>query len=143
MANDKVGRPGFRPLHPGTVLRHDLEALGMSQEAFAEHIGVTRQTVNAIIAGRSSLTAETAAKVARAIGGSTQFWMNMQTAHDAWDAERRPGLSRIKRIKAAPSVFAKSALSGQFAKPGASLRKVALPGEQRAAGRGSLKPGAR
>jgi antitoxin HigA-1 len=94
-----AGRPGFRPLHPGAVLRHDLEALGLTQEAFAEHIGVSRQTVSAIISGRSRLTVEIACRISKAIGGSAQFWMNLQTAHDVWQAERTPAVKSIKRVR--------------------------------------------
>ena len=59
MATDlPAGPSGFRPTHPGVVLRLDLEAIGATQEAFADHIGVTRQTISAILSGRSSMTVE-------------------------------------------------------------------------------------
>jgi antitoxin HigA-1 len=100
MATDfPAGRPGFRPTHPGVILRHDIEALGVTQEAFADHIGVTRQTISAIIAGRSKLTTELACKISQAIGGSPQFWANCQTAHDVWQIEREPKVAAIKKIK--------------------------------------------
>ena len=99
-ADSPAGRPGFRPTHPGLVLRHDIEALGLTQEAFADHIGVTRQTVSAIIAGRSRLTVEIACRVSKAVGGTAQFWMNLQTAHDVWQTERTPAIKTIKRVRA-------------------------------------------
>ncbi len=99
--DEPAGRPGFRPLHPGAILRHDLSALGISQENFAGHIKVSRQTINAIITGRSKLTADLAAKISRSVGGSTQFWLNLQTGHDAWQADRHPEVRTIKRVKAA------------------------------------------
>lgn len=101
--DEPAGRPGFRPLHPGAVLRHDLAALGISQENFAGHINVSRQTISAILAGRSKLSAELAAKISRSVGGSTLFWLNLQTAHDAWGADREPDLHLIRRVKAAKS----------------------------------------
>lgn len=101
--DEPAGRPGFRPLHPGAVLKHDLTALGISQENFAGHINVSRQTVSAILAGRSKLSAELAAKISRSIGGSTLFWLNLQTAHDAWAADRAPEVRMIRRVKVAKS----------------------------------------
>jgi antitoxin HigA-1 len=98
--DEPAGRPGFRPLHPGAILRHDLAALGISQENFAVHINVSRQTVSAILAGRSKLSAELAAKISRSIGGSTLFWLNLQTAHDAWAADREPQVRLIQRVNA-------------------------------------------
>ena len=98
--DEPAGRPGFRPLHPGAVLKHDLAALGITQENFAAHINVSRQTISAIIAGRSKLSAELAAKISRSIGGSTLFWLNLQIAHDAWAADREPEVRLIRRVKA-------------------------------------------
>jgi antitoxin HigA-1 len=110
MATDlPAGRPGFRPTHPGVILRHDIEALGVTQEAFADHIGVTRQTISAVIAGRSKLTIELACKISHAIGGSPQFWANLQTAHDVWDIERKPKVAAIKKIR-----MSRSAMMGQY-----------------------------
>lgn len=94
-----AGRPGFRPSHPGAVLRRDLEALGATQEEFADHIGVSRQTISAVIAGRSGMSVELAVKVARAVGGETRFWTNLQTAYDAWDIEKKPGVVSIRKMK--------------------------------------------
>ena len=94
---EPAGRPGFQPTHPGIVLRGNLAAMGATQEAFADHIGVTRQTISAVLSGRSAMTVELAAKVARAIGGSTQFWVNMQAAHDVWAAEKTEAVHRITK----------------------------------------------
>ena len=95
-----AGRPGFRPAHPGRIIKRSVEALGMTIEAFADHIGKSRQTVHAIISGRSGVTADVAARLARAFGTSVQFWLNLQVNHDAWEAERAPGVLRVGRLKA-------------------------------------------
>lgn len=96
--NEPAGQPGFRPAHPGRILRRNLDALGMTQEAFAEHISVSRQTVSAIIAGRSGVTAEIAAKFGRAFNTTSQFWSAMQLNHDIWGAEQSPEVRAVKKV---------------------------------------------
>jgi antitoxin HigA-1 len=72
-ADKPAGRPGFRPVHPG---QRNIDALGMTVEAFAENIGTSRQTVHTIIAGRSALGAEMAVCLGRAFNVTPQFWLN-------------------------------------------------------------------
>jgi addiction module HigA family antidote len=103
MANDaRAGRPGFRPVHPGRILKRNIDALGMTVEAFADHIGTTRQTVHAIIAGRSAVREEMAVRLARAFETTPQFWLNLQTNHVVWEFERLQRLMRIRPVKGTP-----------------------------------------
>jgi antitoxin HigA-1 len=100
MANDTpAGRPGFRPVHPGRIIKRNIDALGITVEAFADHIGTSRQTVHAIIAGRSTVGPEMAVRLARAFNVSPQFWLNMQTNHSVWELERSQSLRRIRPLK--------------------------------------------
>jgi addiction module HigA family antidote len=95
MDTDKpVARPGYRPSHPGRIIKRNLDALGMTIEAFAEHIGTSRQTVHAIISGRSAVRAEMAVRLAQAFNTTSQFWLRMQINHDVWEFERRRTLIR-------------------------------------------------
>ena len=94
-----AGRPGFRPSHPGRIIRRDLDALQMTVEAFAAHIGVSRQTAHNVISGRHAVTPEMAARLGRAFKTSTTFWLNLQSAHDAWATEQLETVAQIKPIK--------------------------------------------
>ena len=94
-----AGRPGFQPSHPGRIIRRDLNALGMTIEAFAAHIGISRQTAHNVISGRHAVTPEMAAKLGRAFKTSTALWLNLQSAHDAWEAERLATVKCIKPIR--------------------------------------------
>jgi antitoxin HigA-1 len=99
MGNDEaVGRPGFRPVHPGLILKRNIGALNMTIEEFADHIDKSRQTVHAIIAGRTAVTADMAARLARAFNTSAQFWMNLQANHDVWEPERARNVTRIRPL---------------------------------------------
>jgi addiction module HigA family antidote len=78
------------PTHPGEILRLDvLPAMNVTQEKFGEMLGLSRQTVNHILAGRSPVSAETAVKLGALFGNAPQFWMNMQSAYDLWVAEQQ------------------------------------------------------
>ena len=45
---------------------------------FAKHIGVLPKTINEICRGKRGISAEMAMKLSKALGGSPQFWLNLQ-----------------------------------------------------------------
>ena len=71
------------PSHPGEVLREEfLSPLGLTQVAFAGHIGVSVQRINEIIRGKRGVTPETAWLFAQALDTTPEFWLNLQAAYD-------------------------------------------------------------
>ena len=93
MAGEKVeaaGPMGFQPKHPGVILASAIKTAGISKAALAEHLRVSRQTLYQILNGERGVTADVAVRLGRAFGNSSQFWLNLQVAHDAWAAEARP-----------------------------------------------------
>lgn len=73
----------FPPVHPGEVLRSEfLEPLGLSAYAVAAAIGVPRTRIERLARGETSVTADTALRLARWFGTTAEFWMNLQTAYD-------------------------------------------------------------
>ena len=71
------------PTHPGNMLLEEfLKPIGLTQSAFAEHIGVSFKRINEIVNGRRSITPETAWLFSQALGTTPQFWMNLQTTYD-------------------------------------------------------------
>jgi antitoxin HigA-1 len=87
------------PVHPGMVLQDELEELGITQAALAEHIGVLPKTINEICRGKRGISAETAMKLSQALGATPQFWLALQ---NNWELSRVPksSLKRIERIAA-------------------------------------------
>lgn len=109
MAEIVAGRPERQPTHPGKVLRDIvMPALvkgGMGVSAFADHLGVSRNTLHAILRSARAVSPDIAARLERSLGGSAAVWLNMQAAHDAWDSSRKPEVKAIKRLSiTAPSV---------------------------------------
>lgn len=89
------------PLHPGEVLREEfLVPLGLSPGALAKAMGVPRTRVERIAAESTSITADTALRLSKALGTSAQLWLNLQSRYDVETAERAIGkqLAKIKRV---------------------------------------------
>jgi addiction module HigA family antidote len=80
-------------IHPGVVLRDELEEIGISQTALAEHIGVLPKTINEICRGKRGISADMAMKLSQALGATPYFWLNLQ---NNWE------LSQIKTKKIKP-----------------------------------------
>jgi addiction module HigA family antidote len=66
------------PVHPGEVLKDELEEIELTQTALANHIGVLPKTINEICRGKRGISADMAMKLSKALGGSPQFWLNLQ-----------------------------------------------------------------
>ena len=79
------------PVHPGAILREELETRRLSGTALALKLRIPPQRVNDVIAGRRSLTAETALRLARYFGNDAAFWLNLQTAYDLAQVEATEG----------------------------------------------------
>jgi antitoxin HigA-1 len=89
-----------RPITPGAVLREDyLEPLRLTQQAVADTIGVDRTTLNEVLNARRGVTPEMALRLARAFGPAPQYWLNLQTAVDLYDAQHSPKAAAIAKIR--------------------------------------------
>ncbi len=78
-----------RPTAPGEVLREEfLAPQRLTQGDLAEKMGVPIQRINLLINERRAVTAETALLLAKALGTTPEFWMNLQAQCDLWDAQR-------------------------------------------------------
>ena len=77
------------PTHPGEILLEEfLKPLGITQVAFAEHIGVPVQRINELIRAKRGVSPDTAWLLSQALDTTPQFWVNLQTNFDL--ATNRP-----------------------------------------------------
>ena len=71
------------PVHPGEVLLEEfLEPLDLSQYRLAKEIRVPTRRINEIVHGARAVSADTALRLARYLGTSERFWMNLQAQWD-------------------------------------------------------------
>jgi addiction module HigA family antidote len=79
------------PIHPGRILRRELAARGMSANRLALALRVPSGRITSILNGKRAISADTALRLARHLGTSARFWMNLQTRYDLTVAERDHG----------------------------------------------------
>ena len=75
------------PIHPGRILRSEIEESGLSANALALALRVPANRLTEILHARRAITADTAMRLARFFGTSAQFWMNLQTNYELQVAE--------------------------------------------------------
>ena len=74
------------PSHPGEVLKElYLNPLGLTSYVLAKRIHVPRTRIERLVKGDTSLTADTAMRLAKVFGTTAEYWMNLQRA---WDLAR-------------------------------------------------------
>lgn len=77
-----------KPTHPGEILRLEfMMPLGISQTALAKRLGWTQPKVNDIVNERRGITPQTAIVLGMAFCTTPEFWLNLQTACDLWEAK--------------------------------------------------------
>ncbi len=90
-------------IHPGEVLLEEfLVPLGISQNALARATSVPPRRINEIVLGKRGITADTAVRLAAALGTSERFWLNLQSSYELEEVHRVLGYlpSRIVRLAA-------------------------------------------
>lgn len=93
-----------KPVPVGEMLEEEfLKPLGLTQTALAQAMGVERRLVNELCNGRRAVTVDTALMLARALGNTPEFWLNVQRRSDMWLAlhtpERRKRIQRARPVK--------------------------------------------
>lgn len=81
----------MRAVHPGEVLKDELDGLGVSPTEFARQIDVPPNRVSQIIAGKRAVTGDTALRFGHWFGTEPQFWLNLQSAYEIRVAEEKAG----------------------------------------------------
>ena len=90
--------PMKNPPHPGRSIRNAcLEPLGLSVTAGAKVLGVTRQTLNNVINGKSGISPEMAIRLTKAFGSTAETWLRMQVAYDLAAARKDEAKIKVYR----------------------------------------------
>ena len=87
------------PPHPGLSVRHEcIEPLDLSITEAADILGVTRQTLNNLVNGKSGISPEMAIRLDKAFGGGAETWLRLQMAYDLAQARQHEGEIKVKRV---------------------------------------------
>ena len=93
-------------IHPGEMLKDELQARGLSQRKFAGIIGMPYTAFNEIINGKRPITTDTALKIEAATGITADLWLGLQADYNMQTARRDNRLSAIlEQIRKAAAVL--------------------------------------
>ncbi len=90
---------GMRPIHPGEILKDELDELSLSANALAKALGVPTNRITAILNEQRGITADTALRLAKFFGTSPDFWMSLQSSYDVKKARAAVGQEIEKNVK--------------------------------------------
>lgn len=83
----------FQPPHPGLTLRDDvLPVLGLNVTQAAQQLGVSRVALSRVLHGHAAVSPAMALRIEAWLGaengGRADLWLDMQQAHDLWQARQ-------------------------------------------------------
>ncbi len=90
---------GMRPVHPGEILKEELEELGLSATALADALSVPVNSITAILKRQDSVTADMALRLSRYFGTSPELWLNLQKSFELRVAEIELGSEISKQVQ--------------------------------------------
>ena len=94
-----IPKNGMRPVHPGEILREELQAIDASANALSKALAVPVNRITAILNGQRGITADTALRLARYFGTTPQVWLNLQQTYELRRAEIAAGHRIADRVK--------------------------------------------
>lgn len=86
-----------RAVHPGVILKDELDELEITQTEFARQIDVPPNRVSQIISGKRSITGDTALRFGHWFGVDPEFWINLQAQFELATADKETG-EAIRRL---------------------------------------------
>ena len=88
-------------VHPGRLLKRELEARSLSASRLALDLGVPSGRITDVLNGRRSITADTAVRLGRYFGNRAQFWLDLQGQYDIAMIEQEHGPEIMRRVRPA------------------------------------------
>jgi addiction module HigA family antidote len=88
-------------VHPGRLLRREMEARGLSANRLALDLGVPSGRITDILNGRRAITADTAVRLGRYFGNRAGFWLDLQSQYEIVLVERERGREIAQRVRPA------------------------------------------
>jgi antitoxin HigA-1 len=87
----------LEPIHPGEILYEEfMKPMDISINRLAREIHVSPGRISAIVNGKRAITADTALRLSRYLGTSSDLWIGLQGEFDLRVAKRTIG-SEIER----------------------------------------------
>jgi addiction module HigA family antidote len=87
------------PIHPGEILLEEfMRPMGISINRLARDLVVPPGRISAIVNGKRAITADTALRLGRYFGVSSDLWVGLQADYDLRVAKRTVGAEIAERV---------------------------------------------
>lgn len=94
-----------RPVHPGLLLKEEIEYRGITQKTLAKQMGVSYTVLNEILNGKRPISVEYALYLEAVLGIDAQLWIQMQADYNLQVAKSdktiRRRINEIRKMVAA------------------------------------------
>jgi addiction module HigA family antidote len=71
-----------KPIHPGEILKDEMENIEMTASALATAIRVPVNRISQILSGKRNISVDTALRLGKLFSTGPQFWLNLQMAYE-------------------------------------------------------------
>ncbi len=89
-------------IHPGEMIKDEIEYRGISQKALAAEIGVSASVLNEVLNGKRAVSTEYALLLEAALGIEADLWLRLQGEYNKQIAKSDPKFrSRLAKIRQA------------------------------------------
>ena len=89
-----------QPIHPGEMIKDEIEYRGISQKDLAAEIGIPASVLNAVLNGKRAVTTEYALLLEAALGIDADIWLRQQAEYNKQVAQSDPSfMERINHIR--------------------------------------------
>jgi addiction module HigA family antidote len=105
----------YRPVHPGELLKEEVEYRGLSKRKLAGRMGISYTELKEILKCKRAVTTEYAMLFEAALGIDADLWINMQVTYNKQTAKRNKSfIERLDKIRS--EVLAEAAGKGDTKK---------------------------
>ena len=94
----------LQPVHPGEMIKNEIECRGISQKKLAEQTGIPYTALNEVLNGKRPVSTEYALLLEAALGVEAGIWIKTQADYDLITAKRNQSfakrLAKVREIAA-------------------------------------------
>lgn len=88
------------PIHPGEMIKDEIEYRGITQKALAAEIGVPASVLNEVLNGKRAVTTEYALLLEAALGIEADLWLRLQLEYNKQVAKSNQSfMDRLAKIR--------------------------------------------
>jgi len=95
-----------KPIHPGELLKVEIESRGISQKKLAERMGMSYTVLNEVLNCKRAVTTEYALLFEAALGIEAGMWISIQSDYNMQIAKQNKSFTdRLAKIRGVAAVF--------------------------------------